>query len=220
MFTAACHFISKYNRKVNILRTCSCTSDTSIDRQEKKKQWQERRHTHLIVFTDVQHLLSFRYTQILQIIAVVLMTFGLIGKVFNCIIFLRPPVRSTGRDAQGKVSILLASWNNHGSSPLSQDDLWYISITLDIYIRYEILRTRWTNQCLGDHLCPFSNNRSLRFLVDWIRYFSLYCSFSNDCRMSMFTSTNAFTCLCFDCHDDALWSRLQLAHLLLSESGD
>lgn len=36
---------------------------------------------------------STRYTQILQIIAVVLMTFGLIGKVFNCIIFLRKPVR-------------------------------------------------------------------------------------------------------------------------------
>ena len=35
----------------------------------------------------------FRYTQILQIIAVVLITFGLVGKVFNCIIFLRKPVR-------------------------------------------------------------------------------------------------------------------------------
>ncbi|CAF1342675.1 unnamed protein product [Adineta steineri] len=36
-----------------------------------------------------------KYTHILQIIAVVLITFGLIGKVFNCIIFLRKPLRGT-----------------------------------------------------------------------------------------------------------------------------
>ena len=35
---------------------------------------------------------SLRYTHILQMIAVVLITFGLCGKVFNCIIFLRKPV--------------------------------------------------------------------------------------------------------------------------------
>ncbi|CAF3327146.1 unnamed protein product [Rotaria socialis] len=36
-----------------------------------------------------------KYTNIFQKIAIVLITFGLIGKVFNCIIFLRKPLRGT-----------------------------------------------------------------------------------------------------------------------------
>ncbi|CAF1160725.1 unnamed protein product [Rotaria sordida] len=36
-----------------------------------------------------------KYTYIFKIIAIVLITFGLIGKVFNCIIFLRKPLRGT-----------------------------------------------------------------------------------------------------------------------------
>ncbi|CAF0863034.1 unnamed protein product [Adineta ricciae] len=35
------------------------------------------------------------YAQIVQIISIVLITFGLFGKVFNCIIFLRKPLRGT-----------------------------------------------------------------------------------------------------------------------------
>ncbi|CAF1303212.1 unnamed protein product [Rotaria magnacalcarata] len=47
------------------------------------------RHTTLYLNT------AEKYAQILQIIAVVLITFGLIGKFFNCIIFLRKPLRGT-----------------------------------------------------------------------------------------------------------------------------
>ncbi|CAF0835597.1 unnamed protein product [Rotaria sp. Silwood1] len=47
-----------------------------------------------IVPTLYQHT-SEKYTYIFKIIAVVLITFGLIGKVFNCIIFLRKPLRGT-----------------------------------------------------------------------------------------------------------------------------
>ncbi|CAF4067253.1 unnamed protein product [Rotaria sordida] len=48
-----------------------------------------QRHTSLYINT------AEKYTHILQIIAVVLITFGLFGKVFNCIIFLRKPLRGT-----------------------------------------------------------------------------------------------------------------------------
>ncbi|CAF4117295.1 unnamed protein product [Adineta steineri] len=48
-----------------------------------------QRHTTLYQHT------AEKYEQILQIISVVFITFGLIGKVFNCIIFLRKPLRGT-----------------------------------------------------------------------------------------------------------------------------
>ncbi|CAF0885713.1 unnamed protein product [Didymodactylos carnosus] len=47
--------------------------------------------THTQSFADT----SPKYTLIIQIISVVLITFGLFGKVFNCIIFLRKPLRGT-----------------------------------------------------------------------------------------------------------------------------
>ncbi|CAF3602384.1 unnamed protein product [Rotaria sp. Silwood1] len=48
-----------------------------------------QRHTTLYINT------AEKYANILQIMAVVLITFGLFGKVFNCIIFLRKPLRGT-----------------------------------------------------------------------------------------------------------------------------
>ncbi len=55
-----------------------------------------------------------RYTHILQIIAVVLITLGLFGKVFNCIIFLRKPVCNYNFLNNLKLFyLILASWYNN-----------------------------------------------------------------------------------------------------------
>ncbi|UJR27250.1 hypothetical protein I4U23_008545 [Adineta vaga] len=45
--------------------------------------------------TTLIHNTAEKYAQIVQIICIVLITFGLFGKVFNCIIFLRKPLRGT-----------------------------------------------------------------------------------------------------------------------------
>ena len=85
------NFISKYGGKVNI-RTIFVPIWHLDEQRERKKHKRERSKCLLKLVDRCSKSLVFRYTQILQIIAVVLMTFGLIGKVFNCIIFLRPPV--------------------------------------------------------------------------------------------------------------------------------
>lgn len=77
-----------------------------------------------------------RYAYILQIIAVVLITLGLIGKVFNCIIFLRKPVCIHFQYSFSIKFLLinLASWYINRFTSTFKNNIRFCSITLDICV--------------------------------------------------------------------------------------